>query len=265
MIAALDALGAYLLYLLETLGRYTRLSLASVGFAFRRPFRVAMIVEQMVIIGVNSSVIILLTSMFTGMVFSLQLGHAFQRFGAEGLIGGATMLALIRELGPVLTALMVTGRCGSAMAAELGTMRVTEQIDALGAMAIDPVKYLVVPRVVATTLVVPMLTLIFVFIGGVGSYFVCTLLLQISPGGWWQNVIEFIDWGDLNNMWIKSTVFGFVLSTVGCFVGYFTTGGARGVGRSTTRAVVTASVLVLVGDYFITSLLLNLGIGGQRS
>lgn len=263
--ALFDALGGYLLYLLETLGRYSRLAAVSVAFLFKRPLRLGMIVEQAVIVGVNSSVIILLTSLFTGMVFSLQLGSAFQRFGAEGLIGGATMLALIRELGPVLTALMVTGRCGSAMAAELGTMRVTEQIDALGAMAIDPVKYLVVPRVVASTIVVPMLTLVFVFVGGVGSYFVCTVVLQISPGGWWQNVIELIDWGDLNNMWIKSTMFGFVLSTVGCYVGYFTTGGARGVGRSTTRAVVTSSVLVLVGDYFITSLLLNLGIGGQRS
>lgn len=265
MMMVMDALGGYILHLLEILGRYTRLAGASLGFAFKRPFRIAMIVEQSVIVGVNSSVIILLTSIFTGMVFSLQLGNAFQRFGAEGLIGGATMLALIRELGPVLTALMVTGRCGSAMAAELGTMRVTEQIDALGAMAIDPVKYLVVPRVIATTLVVPMLTLLFVFVGGIGSYFVCTVVLQISPGGWWQNVIEFIDMGDLNNMWIKSTVFGFVLSTVGCYVGFFTSGGARGVGRSTTTAVVTASVLVLIGDYFITSLLLNLGIGGSRS
>ncbi|MCW5829667.1 MAG: ABC transporter permease [Deltaproteobacteria bacterium] len=265
MLAALDALGGYILYLLETLGRYGRMCGASITMAFRRPFRVHMIIEQAVGVGVNSSVIILLTSLFTGMVFSLQLGSAFQRFGAEGLIGGATMLALVRELGPVLTALMVTGRCGSAMAAELGTMRVTEQIDALGAMGIDPVKYLVVPRVIATTLVVPVLTLIFVFVGGVGSYFVSTVILNISPGGWWQNVIELIDMGDLNNMWIKSTIFGFTLATVGCYVGFFTTGGARGVGRSTTRSVVTASVLVLVGDYFITSLLLNLGIGGSRS
>ncbi|MEW6776831.1 MAG: ABC transporter permease [Bdellovibrionota bacterium] len=257
VLSLLDTLGGFLLDRIEDIGRYFRL----VGHAFRsvlfRPLRVKEIMQQMEFVGVQSTGIIALTGIFTGMVFALQTGHAFRQFGAESLVGGTSVLALVRELGPVLAALMVTGRAGSAMASELATMRVTEQIDALHVMAARPIQLLILPRILAGLVMVPALTVVFDFVGALGSYFVSLSVLQIAPGSWWKNVIEFVGMDDVNKGLVKALVFGFILSSVGCYKGFFASGGARGVGRATTESVVYSSVLILVSDYFLTSYQIN--------
>lgn len=224
---------------------------------FRAPFRVRVIFQQMEFIGVRSFGVVALTAVFTGMVFALQTGYAFRLFHAETMVGSTVGLALTREIGPVFTALMVVARAGSSMAAEIGTMKVTEQVDALSVMAVNPIHYLVVPRVLAATLMVPCLTAFFIMIGTLGAYLVGTKLLMINEAGFIQKLTYYVDADDLMGGLIKGLLFGFVLALISCYRGYRTEGGAKGVGRSTTSAVVISSVVILILDYFVTSWLLE--------
>jgi len=221
----------------------------------RRPWRWRNLLRQVEVVGVNSTFVVLLTGLFTGMVLALQSYNGFARFGAESLVGTVVALSVLRELGPVLSGLMVTARAGSLMAAELGTMRVTEQIDALYTMAVDPIHYLIVPRVVAAVLVVPMLVVLSDFIGIVGGYLVGVRLLGINSTLYINKTVQFVQVDDMINGLIKSAVFGLVLAVVSCHFGFRARGGAAGVGRATTQAVVYSSVLILVFDYILTSLL----------
>ena len=222
--------------------------------AFRPPFRLGLVVKRINFIGVKSLFVIALTAAFTGMVLSLQGFFTLQKFGAEGLLGSAVALSLIRELGPVLAALMVTGRAGSAMTAEIGIMAITEQIDALRAMAVNPIKYLVVPNLIAGLIAVPLLTALFDVIGIFGGFLVGVKLLGLSSGAYFGQMEASVSFQDISSGFWKSVSFGFLLTFVACYKGYFARHGAEGVSKATTQAVVMASVLILVWDYFMTSL-----------
>lgn len=225
------------------------------------PYRVRLLLKQMHFVGVQSLTIVIITGLFTGMVFAIQAEIGFSQFGANGLIGGIVALSLTRELSPVLTALMVNGRVGSSMAAELGTMRVTEQIDALESMAIDPLQYLVAPRVLASVLMLPALTMVFNLIGLAGCWFVAVKQLRVPEGGFWDRIWWYVDADDIVGGCVKAAVFGFILASVGCYQGFNTRGGAEGVGRATTAAVVISGVLILTSDYFLTRILAPLSVG----
>ncbi|MBP1745799.1 MAG: organic solvent resistance transporter permease [Deltaproteobacteria bacterium] len=234
-------------------GRVSMMLAESILLGFRPPFKLNYIFKQMEFIGVHSVFVVILTGIFTGMVLALQSYYGFRKFGSEGLVGATVALSMTRELGPVLTSLMVTGRAGSAMAAELGTMRVTEQIDALTVMALNPIKYLVTPRVIAAFFMLPLLTVIADFVGIVGGYLVGVKLLGINEGAYIDKMIKFVELNDIYNGLVKAAVFGIILSIVSCYKGFYTKGGAEGVGRSTTEAVVVSSVTILVTDYILTS------------
>ncbi len=223
---------------------------------FRRPLRIRRVIREIYDIGVTSSSVILLTGSFTGMVLGLQGYYTLRKFGSESLLGSAVALSLIRELGPVLTALMVTARAGSAMAAEIGVMRITEQIDALDVMTLNPIKFLVVPKMVAGIIVLPLLASVFNVIGIVGGYLIGVELLGVNPGSFFHEMDASVVFKDVYGGLIKSMVFGLVLTWVCCYKGYYTGHGATGVSRATTEAVVLSSVLILAWDYFLTSVLL---------
>ncbi|MBI5606788.1 MAG: ABC transporter permease [Deltaproteobacteria bacterium] len=249
------AIGNHVLSFLFELGGILLMFLRSMAWTFIPPFRIRNLIKQMEFVGVKSLFIVVLTGVFSGMVLALQSYHGFRKFGGESLMGGIVALSLAREMGPVMTALMVNARAGSAVAAELGTMRVTEQIDALEIMAINSIQYLVVPRIWAGILMVPILTAINIFVGIIGGYFVGVVLLKINSGVFINKMINMMELDDLVQGMVKSVVFGLILTLVGCYKGYHTSGGAEGVGRATTEAVVIASVSILIGTYVITSLL----------
>ncbi len=240
---------------MEEAGRHVTMIGKTLTWAFRPPFRGRIIVEQMRFIGVESLFVVILTGAFTGMVLALQSNYAFSRFNAESLIGATVALSLTRELGPVLTGILVTGRAGSAMAAQIGTMRVTEQIDALSSMAVDPINYLVVPRVIAALVMLPALTVVFDFVGILGGLFVGVKVIGTTFGSQVGSIVKYTDIYDLSHGLYKAACFGLILSLIGCCKGYHTTQGAEGVGRSTTGAVVLASVCILISDYFLTDFL----------
>ncbi len=253
MIRFIETVGRGLIRFIEEFGLVMFLFLASLVWSLRPPLRLHAIFKQMEFVGVNSLLVVLLTGVFTGGVLAFQAYHGFRLFSAEGLVGSTVALAMTRELGPVLTSLMVTGRAGSAMAAELGTMRVTEQIDALYTMACNPIKYLVVPRIIAGVLMLPVLTVISDFVGIIGGYLVGVGLLQINSGIYVAKMIEIMELEDIFNGLVKAACFGLILSLVGCYKGFYTSGGAEGVGKATTQAVVIASVCILISDYFLTA------------
>ncbi|HEX5036468.1 MAG TPA: ABC transporter permease [bacterium] len=255
---ALEALGGFFTAGVREIGEFLIFFRSSFAWLFARPFRRDVFFRQLEFIGVRSLPIIALTGTFTGMVFGLQTGYAFRTFNAQIFVGSTVGLALTREIGPVFTALMVAARAGSAMAAEIGTMKVTEQVDALSAMAVNPLHYLVVPRVVAATIMLPLLAGIFSLIGVVGAYFVAVHLLHIGPTVFMQKLTYYVDADDVIGGLIKAAIFGGVLGLISCQRGYRTSGGAEGVGRSTTQAVVASSVAILVLDYFLTSWILEL-------
>jgi phospholipid/cholesterol/gamma-HCH transport system permease protein len=228
-----------------------------VGLAnvFRRPFRIHLTIVQIEFIGIKSLPIILLASVFTGAVFTYESYEAFAYFGAQGMVGGTVGVAITRELAPTLTGLLVAGRAGSAMAAELGSMRVSEQIDALEAMAVDPINYLIKPRLIAAIIAIPLLTVVFDATGILGSWAVAIHVLHLSQP---EYVVRMQDWVDWNDIWsgiTKAVAFGVIVGTVACYKGYYADGGAEGVGRATTTAVVVASVAILVSNFFIALLL----------
>lgn len=240
---------------LEELGEILMLLWQSIVWLFRPPFRGREFVRQLDFVGSQSALLIILTGSFTGMVSALQGYNGMHRYGAESMVGATVALALARELGPVISALMVIGRVGSAMTAELGSMRNTQQIDALTSMAVEPVQYLVVPRIVAATITVPLLAGLFSFSGMVGAYVVSTAYLNIDGGTFMEAVRYYIDADDIVHGLAKAVLFGLILSLVACYKGFYATGGSRGVGIATTKAVVVSSVLVLISDYFMTAIM----------
>jgi len=260
-VSLLRAIGAWELGVLRSLGRYMAFVAGALGSGLLPPYRLRLLFKQMHFVGVQSLLIVLVTGGFTGMVFAVQSNIGFARFGAEGLVGAIVTLSLTRELAPVLTALMVNGRVGSAMAAELGTMRVTEQVDALEAMAVDPRQYLVAPRVLASILMVPALCMVFNAVGLAGCWYVSVHDLNIPEGGFWSRIEWNVDPDDILGGAAKASVFGFLLSSIGCYQGFYTRGGAEGVGRATTVAVVVSGVAILISDYFMTLILAPLSVG----
>jgi phospholipid/cholesterol/gamma-HCH transport system permease protein len=237
---------------------YSFLALQSIRNVFSAPHYFQDTLDQMDSIGVGSIPIVLLTGFFIGAVMVLQTASQFVRFGQTSLTGDAVSLALVRELGPTLTSLLVTGRCASGIASELGSMLVTEQVDAMRAMGTDPSRKLVTPRVVATILVLPLLTTIADFIGLVGGCVAAVFSLRLGVVQFWTRAIDALDFADIMQGMMKSIVFAFILSTVGCYKGLTVRGGTQGVGRATTQAVVVSSVLIIVADTFLTKLALYL-------
>jgi len=251
VVRAFEGIGRSVLASVEELGAAMRLLAMGLANVFRRPIRWGLTVREIEFIGIQSLPIILLSAAFTGAVFTYESHEAFALFGAEGLVGGTVGVAITRELAPTLTGLLVAGRAGSAMAAELGSMRVTEQVDALEAMAVDPVNYLVKPRLLASIVSVPLLTVVFDVVGIFGSYLVGIHVLHIARPEFMVRLQDWVDWDDIWAGLVKATVYGLIIGTVACYKGYYTTGGAEGVGRATTSAVVVASVVILIANYFI--------------
>lgn len=221
---------------------------------FRRPHYGADIALQMDTIGFGSLPIVILTGFFSGAVMALQMSRALAQYGQVGRTGTVVSITLVRELGPVLTALMVAGRNASGMASEIGSMKVTEQIDAMRALGTDPIQKLVTPRMIATAVVLPLLTIIADFTGMFGGFIVAYYLLNLTPAQYWHTVWTALEWNDVTQGLLKPFVFSFAISLVGCYYGLQTTGGTQGVGRATTQAVVVASVLVFVLTFFITKI-----------
>ena len=245
VVQGVEEMGAMVLFLLRTM-----------GWLVRPPLRVFQIIKQIHVVGVKSTFVVILTALFTGMVLALQGYYSLRKFGSEGLLGSAVALSMIRELGPVLASLMVTARAGSAMTAEIGLMRITEQIDAMETMAINSLHYLITPKIVASLLSVPLLVAIFDVIGIGGGYVVGVNLLGVNSGSYWSSIESAVEWNDVYGGFLKSVSFGLIISWVCCYKGYFTQMSAEGLGKATTESVVLASVLILVWDYFVTSVML---------
>jgi phospholipid/cholesterol/gamma-HCH transport system permease protein len=236
-------------------GRFFQMLGRVLAWTPRPPYDWRELLRQMVKVGVSSTPVVGLTTLFTGMVLALQTFTVLRRFAAENYVGSLVALSMVRELSAVLSGLIVAGRAGSAMGAELGTMRVTEQIDALEVMATDPVHYLVVPRVWAATLMMPLLVVLGDAIGIAGGYLVSVVMMGANPVSYLNRTYQYMTLNDLFSGLIKAAAFGLLLAVIGCQQGFYTTGGAEGVGRSTTRAVVLASITILISDFFLTKLL----------
>jgi phospholipid/cholesterol/gamma-HCH transport system permease protein len=251
----IDNIGRAVMENVEEMGKILFLFLSVLSWMARPPLKLRLIFKQMEFVGVKSIFVVVLTGTFTGMVMALQGYHGFRMFSAESLVGSTVALGMTRELGPVLTSLMVTARAGSAMAAELGTMRVTEQIDALYVMAANPVKHLIVPRMIAGVIMLPVLTIVSDFMGIMGGYFVGVVILNINSGIFVKNIYKYVELNDIYNGLVKAAFFGLILSLIGCYKGFNTKGGAEGVGKATTEAVVLASIMILISDYFLTAIM----------
>ncbi len=252
---SLAVIGAQTVWLLEEIGRVSGLLWETLKATAAKPFDLRSVVKQMEQIGVHSIPVVLITATFTGMVLALQSFNGFKRFNAEGMVGTVVALSMTRELGPVLTGLIVAGRAGAAMAAELGTMKVTEQIDALITMAVSPVKYLIVPRLLAGLVMLPLLTVLADMIGVVGGYFVAVNVLGASPAVYIRRTTSYLKINDLFIGLFKAAIFGMVIALISCYKGFTTTGGAEGVGKATTGAVVISMMLILILDYLLTAIL----------
>ena len=250
----LQPLGRTFLAFLAAAGRIVLFTLISTSHIFRPPFYPRLLGRQMIEIGYYSLPVVGLTAIFTGMVLALQSYTGFARFNAEAAIPNVVIVSITRELGPVLAGLMVAGRIGAAMAAEIGTMRVTEQIDALDTLATNPFKYLVAPRLLAGLTMLPLLVLTADIIGVFGGYVVSVFKLGFNPSAYIANTIDFMEPLDVISGLVKASVFGFLVTLMGCYHGYHSRGGAQGVGTATTNAVVSASILILCFNYFITEL-----------
>lgn len=254
--SAFHTIGVTILRVLSDLGGVTLLIGQTFVLAVRPPWRFRNLLASCEAVGVGSLFVVVLTGFFTGAVFAMQSASAFRLFDAESLVGATVAISLTRELAPVLTGLMVTGRAGSAIATELGSMRVTEQIDALATMAVDPRHYLVVPRVLAGLITAPLLCMIFNLIGLWGSFLVAVYLQGIGQAQFWSRIQSWVDTADVLGGLIKAAFFGLLLTAIACYKGYNASGGAKGVGEATTEAVVLASVLILVTDYFLSAMML---------
>ncbi len=248
-------IGSRLIQFVLESGRIMILFCQIIGGIFRPPSYGREILKQMEEVGIKSFPVVIITAAFTGMVLALQSFTGFKRFGAETMVGTVVALSMTRELGPVLTGLMVSGRVGSAMAAELGTMRVTEQIDALYTLATNPVKYLIVPRFLASTIMLPILVIFADVIGIVGGYLVSVQILGTNPTLYVRRTWNYLELNDLYSGLLKALIFGMIIALISCYQGFNAQGGAEGVGRATTKAVVVSSLTILVSNYFITAFL----------
>lgn len=248
-------IGAYAMSTFSVVGNFTIFLLASLKTVFSTKLKFHKLFVQSERIGVNSFFITVITGGFAGAVLAIQSYKGFHKFGGEEFIGPVVALSMIRELSPVLTGLMVAGRSGSAIAAEIGTMQISEQIDALRTLCIDTYQYLVVPRILAGIITLPFLAIFSMLFGIFGGYLVFVYVLGISGENYASGMKEFIEIWDIIGGLIKSAVFGFILTTVGCYKGYNTTGGARGVGISTTQSVVIGSILIIIANYFLAVVL----------
>ncbi|MEE2961509.1 MAG: ABC transporter permease [Myxococcota bacterium] len=256
MLNSLDRIGELFLSFFEQVGSMLFFLLNALRQSLRPPYRPRLIIEHMFSVGVGSLFIVGLTGTFTGAVFTLQSIAGFATVGMENIVGSTVLLAVSRELAPVLTSLMVAGRVGSAMATELGTMRVTEQIDAMEVMGVNPVKYLIVPRLFAATFMVPILTVIFTVVAGVGSYAIAIPMMGLDEGAFFARIEWLLNPYDFIHGLVKSIFFGVLIAVIGCYKGYNAKGGARGVGNATTQSVVISSIAIFVVDYVLTSILL---------
>jgi len=236
-------------------GRYALFVIESGKTLFTMKLKTNKLFAQMERIGIQSLPISVLTGFFSGAVLALQTYSGFRQFGSESMIGPVVALTITRELGPVLTGLMVAGRCSSGIAAEIGTMRITEQLDALETLCINNFQYLIVPRILASVIVLPFLAIFSMAFGIFGGYLVCVYVFNLNPISYLDGVKEFLAAFDIIGGLIKSSVFGFILSSVGALKGFYTSGGAKGVGKSTTESVVIASIAILISNYFLAILL----------
>lgn len=247
-----ETLGASVRSLILGVGRYTLLLREVVYWMFHRPLRLRLVFRQLEFVGNKSFNIIFLSSLFTGAVLGLQVGKIFGIFRAEGLMGAATAKSLALELAPVMCGFIVTGRAGAAMAAEIATMRVNEQIDAMESMGVDPVSYLIVPRVVASVFMMPVLSGIFLGLGTLGCFIVGNLMFKVDTAVFIQQ-LQWLVWvEDIVKGLVKAVCFGFIFSTIACYKGYYAKGGAKGVGEATTQAVVVSLLTILIVDFFIS-------------
>jgi phospholipid/cholesterol/gamma-HCH transport system permease protein len=237
----------------EGFGLLLMLTGRTLAWLVRPPYRLSQLFLAMDFIGVQSVFIVSLTGVFSGMVLALQTVHSLRQFSAEGIVGSIVAISLTREISPVFAALMVTARAGSAMAAELGNMRVTEQIDALTTMSVSPVQYLLAPRLLASVLMVPLLCILYTCVGMVGAWVVAVQWLSVDPGTFLANIEKYMVLRDFWMGEIKAAVFGFLIAAISCRQGFYASGGARGVGQATTRAVVESAVAILIANYLITN------------
>lgn len=250
----LAAVGRAFLAFLAATGRIAMFTGNTVGHCVRPPIYFRMLLRQIVDIGYYSLPVVGLTTLFSGMVLALQSYTGFARFSAEGAVATVVVLSMTRELSPVLAGLMVAGRIGASMAAEIGTMRVTEQVDALTTLSTNPFKYLVVPRVLAGMISMPFLVLVGDIVGVFGGYVVSVHKLGFNPGSYLKRTFDYLETVDVVSGLVKAAVFGFLIAVMGCYHGYHSERGAQGVGRATTNAVVSASILILVANYIVTEL-----------
>src|SRR5690349_23595211 len=252
MVRFLAAVGAAFLIFLATTGRLALFAGMSLATAFTPPFYPGVMLRQMVSIGYFSLPVVGLTAVFTGMVLTLQSYTGFSRFSAEGAVATVVVLSVTRELGPVISGLMVAGRVGAAIAAEIGTMRVTDQIDALATLSTDPLRYLVLPRLAAGLITLPLLVLVADIIGVFGGYLVGVYKLGFNPEAYLNRTHQYLETIDVVSGLVKAAVFGFLVALMGCYHGYYSRGGAQGVGQATTHAVVSSSILILIFNYALT-------------
>ncbi len=260
VITPINAMGRSVLSRVNDLGAVAIFLLKALLLIFR-PKQVPLIIQQVYYIGARSATIVMLVGLFTGMVLGLQLYYTLVKFGSAGVLGSAVALSLVRELGPVLTAIMITARAGSSMTTEIGIQRISEQIDALSTMRIDPLRFLISPRIAASIISFPLLTAFFDLIGILGGYITGVMLLHLDAGTYFYRVQTSVEMQDITGGFVKSIVFAVIVSTICCFQGYFThmrkdSYGAKAVGLSTTSAVVLSCVLILIADYVVTSFLL---------
>ncbi|TAN42636.1 MAG: ABC transporter permease [Nitrospirae bacterium] len=253
MVRLIELLGAYIIKFTEELGRVLLLLGNTTRLILLPPFEAKSVLKQMIEVGIKSLPVVLITAVFTGMVLALQSYTGFKRFGAESMVASVVALSMTRELGPVLTGLIVAGRAGAAMAAELGTMRVTEQIDALETLAANPVKYLIVPRFIAGLIMLPALAVITDIVGILGGYSVTVGLFGTSSTTYWKRTWDYLKMDDIYYGILKACFFGGCIALISCYRGFYSEGGAEGVGKATTSAVVLSSMTILISDYFLSA------------
>lgn len=243
---------------LEKFGAFIIFQIQLIPLFFKRPFRVKQIFEQLENIGVNTFWVIALTALFTGMVEAVQLFQGFSKFGAESFMGYTIFISITKELAPVFSALMLISRAISAMAAELGTMRVTEQIDAIETLAVDSKKYLLIPRIIASTIALPLLVVVFDFVSNLSAFLISWLMLDMNPVSYTDTIKQLLSFSEIGTGILKGLVFGYMVGSIGAFVGYHTKGGAKGVGESTTKAVVLSAISIFIANYFLSAIFMIL-------
>jgi phospholipid/cholesterol/gamma-HCH transport system permease protein len=253
MLILIEFIGRYITVFAGEFGRILLLLGSTIKQMILPPFEIRNTFKQMVEIGIKSLPVVLITAVFTGMVLALQTYTGFKRFGAEALVSSVVALSMTREMGPVLTGLIVAGRAGAAMAAELGTMRVTEQIDALETLATNPIKYLIVPRFLSGMIMLPALTVVADIIGILGGYAVTVGFYGASSTVYWRRTWDHLEINDINNGLIKACFFGASIALISCYKGFVASGGAEGVGKATTGAVVLSFMTILISDYFLSA------------